>query len=674
MMMFSLSCKRSISVSASIKAVLDRAGDNKSELEKVVRHYSADSRDSLKLRAVFFLIRNIDGLKTLDTTNTSTEIYFNALDQIWQNSKKKHNVSTVSIAIDSINDVKETNPENFNANYLDELKTISSEFLIENIEDSFYVWQNMPWAKNVKFDDFCEYILAYRCTNTYSNDSRKIFLSKYEGVSGTLKSNNSFEVSKPIIKDIDSWFTEDPAIFARYSYLRPISFQNLLKGKIGECVDANSLKVMALRSLGVPAALDNIPNWGNSNSSHYWYKIIDSANDTIKSLITNDAIRRNTQYIISGSSYDLYPTHNGIPKEVLLQYGRTVPKVYRLCFSKQAKSLENIRSSKDEIPTYFKNDRLKDVTSEYVKCADVNIEVDKSFQRKNKFLYLCVFDNRKWKPISWTKIENSVAIFKDMGKNVMYLPAFFEGNQIIPAGAPFLLTNQGTKKQMAPKKETESVRLFNKYPYRSFVDAWQRIMIGGRFQLANKSDLSDTITIKKIEELPFYQTEIKVNSPKEFRYLVYQFNNLPQVLVSEIDVWGLDNTNKEIKLSGKLIGNPGKYPHTADQITDGNRHSYFAKKENSDSYIGFDLGEKNVRITKIRYIPRNDDNSVVPDVDFELFYWKEGWVTLGIKKGSQDKTILFRNVPKNALLLLKNMEGGSENRIFTYRDGQQFFW
>ena len=42
--------------------------------------------------------------------------------------------------------------------------------------------------------------------------------------------------------------------------------------------------------------------------------------------------------------------------------------------------------------------------------------------------------------------------------------------------------------------------------------------------------------------------------------------------------------------------------------------------------------------------------------------------------GAEDKTVTFNNVPKNALLLIKDMEGGTENRIFTYDNNSQHFW
>lgn len=55
--------------------------------------------------------------------------------------------------------------------------------------------------------------------------------------------------------------------------------------------------------------------------------------------------------------------------------------------------------------------------------------------------------------------------------------------------------------------------------------------------------------------------------------------------------------------------------------------------------------------------------------DFELFYWDNGWKSLGKKKGTGN-FLLFDNVPEGALYMLKNCrwkkDGGE--RIFIYRD------
>ena len=79
-------------------------------------------------------------------------------------------------------------------------------------------------------------------------------------------------------------------------------------------------------------------------------------------------------------------------------------------------------------------------------------------------------------------------------------------------------------------------------------------------------------------------------------------------------------------------------------------------------------------LTKIRYLPRNDDNTVVPEQIYELLYWNDrGWQSLG-RKTTDVNELYYDNVPCNALFLLRNHTKGKEERIFTYEDGKQVWW
>ena len=55
-------------------------------------------------------------------------------------------------------------------------------------------------------------------------------------------------------------------------------------------------------------------------------------------------------------------------------------------------------------------------------------------------------------------------------------------------------------------------------------------------------------------------------------------------------------------------------------------------------------------------------------------YWDNGvWNEL-YRKVADDKKIEFGNVPRNTLLLLKNMTRGTQERVFTIENGSQRFW
>lgn len=87
-----------------------------------------------------------------------------------------------------------------------------------------------------------------------------------------------------------------------------------------------------------------------------------------------------------------------------------------------------------------------------------------------------------------------------------------------------------------------------------------------------------------------------------------------------------------------------------------------------------DLGRV-VSVSKLVYLPRNDDNFIKEGELYELFYWDREWKSLGRQVGSRQLQYLeYDNVPDNALLLLRNLTKGKEERIFTYEDGKQVWW
>jgi len=658
------------------------------EFAALIAHYSKDPGDSLKLKAAKFLIKNIEGLKTLDTTSVAdNQLYFNVLDSIYRSRGVKKNIvyTEQTGAIDSINKVRSIQPNAPFAKYINEKEAVTADFLISNIDDAFYVWRTMPWCKSVSFDDFCEYILPYRCIDTYSLTARRYFLDKYKSVLDSMKNEKDcFKVADAIVKDVNVWFSENVNMSIRYPYLIPTRFSDLLKGRFGNCLQTNALKVTILRSMGIPTALDGIPNWGNNNSSHFCYKVIDPAHDTIKTFITNRNENIKTQHIFSASSYDekSYPE---VPDYAQINYGRSIPKIYRETFSRQVNSLAAVKAPDDNVPVYFKNDRLKDVTASYLKTATVNLKLPGETYGQ-RFVYLCVFDNQTWTPVAWSRVANKAASFKNMGKNIVYLSAYYIKGSLTATGSPFLLKDDGTTEEIKSSKTTGVITLHAKFPCRSFTLKRFGYFLGGRLQLANKADLSDTVTVYNVKKIPFYETEVKVTATKKFKYLVYQFKNVPVTYITELAFYGLDDKGKEVKLEGKLIGHPGMYPNTADKVNDGDRNSVFSSKITGGmdpnlikevspiTYIGIELKEAKT-VTKVVFNPASDDNAVIAGDPYHLYFWDNGWNLFNAKeKIANSNSITFNKVPQGALFLLKNAKGGKEERIFQFKNGRQVFW
>ncbi len=49
------------------------------------------------------------------------------------------------------------------------------------------------------------------------------------------------------------------------------------------------------------------------------------------------------------------------------------------------------------------------------------------------------------------------------------------------------------------------------------------------------------------------------------------------------------------------------------------------------------------------------------------------WKSAGTQVAQSD-SLLFRNIPKHALLLLRDLSRGEAERLFEYKDGVQKYW
>ena len=79
---------------------------------------------------------------------------------------------------------------------------------------------------------------------------------------------------------------------------------------------------------------------------------------------------------------------------------------------------------------------------------------------------------------------------------------------------------------------------------------------------------------------------------------------------------------------------------------------------------------KAVAVDAIVYIPRNDDNDVVPGHTYELSYFDGGVQKSAGVQVATSGTLVFEGVPSDALYILHHLDGGTEERIFTYEDGK----
>lgn len=647
----------------------------------ILQYYTVEEPDSLKLKSATFLLENVSNHKHLDPESMESNAdFFSFLESLGRRyefdrdgklvmGKIKFPDEEYQKGLDSIMRCKGTAQIYSSPLYIPDSSSLTKEFIISNINESYWAWRTFPWAKNVSFDVFKEYILPYRVIDTYWEKARPYFIYKYAGFMRTHKDKSLTEIADLVKDDIHLWFKEDGELTKRWPFIVPMSFRNIIKGRLGNCYEATALRITAMRAIGIPVAFELIPHWGNVNSSHFFYKVLDGKVLEYRELIDNKNIFRDTRSIVDGSSY--VTKIDAFPSSMQVVFNKTIPKIYRSCFSKQDNSLAMQKTTADVIPRFFENERIMDVTKEYLDVSDVRIQLENA--KGNKYAYLCVFDVQGWVPIAWAKIDNNIAIFKDMGKNIVYLPAFFSENRIIPASSPILVTSQGHIKKLNPSNQCVTMALDRKFRVSSHNFSNAQECVGARFQGSNNLVNGDSSILFTLKNIALKMTEIKIHSQKKYRYITFEFSDLAKGSVAELEFWGIRN-GEEQKLNGKLIGNSGEYGREISRAFDGKRDTYFSRVQRQETFIGMDLGTKGAtRLTKIRYCPRSDTNDILPDEIYELLYFDDKWKSLGKRVGKDFKSLIFKG-PKGALFWLRNRSKGVEERIFTYENSKQIFW
>ena len=149
---------------------------------------------------------------------------------------------------------------------------ITAEFLIAQIDYAFKAWREKPWAQNMSWEDFRDYVLPYRGSNEPLESWRQAFWDKYAGLESRMTDpTDPVEAARLINEDIKSWFGFDP----RY-YYHPTDqgLEEMLESHLGRCEDMTNVTIYAMRANGIGVTSDYTPYWANCGNNHAWNAIV----------------------------------------------------------------------------------------------------------------------------------------------------------------------------------------------------------------------------------------------------------------------------------------------------------------------------------------------------------------------------------------------------------------
>lgn len=592
-------CSRSFS---PLEEALVLAGENRKELEKVLEHYAQNPADSVKWQAARFLIENMPGHYTAE--GGLIDVYRNRIDRDSADflTKKILDIWVSHYFTQGREPVKK-----------EDVQHVTADYLIRHIDACFEIYEGAPWYEDVTREDFFHYLLPYRVScerlDLWRDSLRPVLPEKYRISSDVQYSmqeaRKCLQAACPLVIDFSDTLLVE--LTKRFRF---------------ECLYLNLQEVFYKRALGIPVAVDYFPHYPNRNGGHYW-----------------------TEYI---NSRKREPFVYGAPQSRPAKIFRETYVINRMFSS----------HGKEYVPEFFKNPFILDVTDEYLYTHDVCIVPRNDVPANSQHAYLCVFNNLKWQPAAIGIWQKGKACFDKMGAGIVYLPVYYEQEQMRAFNYPFVLKNSGEIKYLIPDTNRMfTVKLERKYPYDELQYEYSSCLTACCIEASNDKNFAFPDTIFRFPAQNHYYFMVE-NEKLAGAYRYWRMVPSERAYIAEL----LFCTPQGKRLEPFYISKQ-------DRAFDGNiLTSAFLDT------VWMDFGKPEL-VSRVVCLPRSDGNGIYPGNEYELFYYSEvGWCSLGRKEATGYS--LDYEIPANALYWLRNRTTGIEERVFTVNpiDGQVRFW
>jgi hypothetical protein len=678
---------------------LCEAGNNKEELKKVLDYYR---EDSLKFDAACFLIENMPYHYTSEDVIVDSLYvqYFKKTDSIYT---KLFNGMTVNSIFnytergfdglkDSLKIEFEKLPIHKPIKGLSDVEKVKADFLIDNIDFSFKLWKESPLLKKMDYEDFKEYILPYR-----SGDEPLLY--KRSELANLFKQQvciDGMDKTTIPISRFKAYFMKQRWL---NSYIRPENhlgvYDLFLPAYKMNCHNNAMWTCDIFRSLGVPIVYEYTSQWVDRERKHFWCACPDS----------------------NGIFQPFTPPENNLLEdwEESLKYSG---KVYRKKFAINEHSPYFLKGKNENIPNNLYSSMIEDVTYRYHPTVTLKLELKE--RTKNKLAYLSFINrNGNLSAVAWGKIDKMKReiIFEQVPVNMVFVLSYFIDNHLQPMGNPFflysvdsvngiapLMSNIYNRSKFSTVTENESssnniaikyllpddnerimkLKLLRKYPHKPKFIRYNKAMKGAVLLASNNyNGVFDTLVSLPSVSQDNLQ-DYDVAQPGCYRYYLLKSANQYPLNLAHLEFIGSYSENHLCKKptplpvfdtinvvsdSGlwRIDGIPLKTSSHIEDVYDNDRLTYV-----SCSRVGMDF-KTPVTIAKIRLAPRTANNMIVVGDRYELNYYDNGrWIPLHTVRAKYNY-IELKDVPSNALFLLKNIDNGSEELPYLYLNNQQIF-
>lgn len=603
-----ISCTHNV----GLERTFQRAGKNRSELEKVLRHYEDDDR---KHRAALFLLeRMADCYSYADPIIDSLKQwkYLGSLPgrEAWTDSVKRawNHYSYIG------------SPKVYDA------RVISADYLISHIDHAFRVWDSRPWARHYSFDEFCRYVLPYRLADEPLEAWRENYYRKYAARVDSLYPGSDI-IRK--IQAVETIFHEDGTGWSElFPSLPHLGANFLLEHPVGVCRDLCDYSVYLLRALGIPAVTDQYKVSPHTSGGHSWNAVRDTTGETVSFWLPESKVGRG------------------------LGDGRAKGKVFRTEYGGE----------------------VRDVTAAYFGANEAKVKVAPIAQGRD--LELCVFTCGRHVPVDKGVMKSGWGTFRNLEPGIRFFPMYRNGaGRLEFAGHPFCMDSLGRTVSYVPDTTTcHRAVLRRKYAYHFHLKERAVRMAGNRVEGSLYKDFRTSVPLFTFpHNLKTNRHVMQAETDVPVRYVRWHADPAKyHAMAAEIAFYESDSG---CPLPYTLPGLPEPdYNFGPEKMYDNDVLTYYQLKEPGAHTVTFDLGSA-YRLSRMLFVPHNDGNYIEPGDEYELFYHDgtRGWQPLGRRTAMAD-SLVYENVPGNAVLWLRDLTKGKEEQQFILDEyGEQLF-
>ena len=307
-------------------------------------------------------------------------------------------------------------------NTVPDAQIIKAEYLIDNIDKSYSQWTTCPWASQVTFNEYLEWMLPYKAIELQELDGWRDTLFAYfcTGLENPIKNDVEYNTTLGVADMIRNDANNRLHRYGLYTRagLPLLSAYLQVNQTFGNIPDYSLTAVLAFRSAGIPAVLDETPVGSRYTAASKWFVILSDKGDELAS-----------EWDLSTQiGWGFFPYERG-------------PKVYRNTYAINKERQKYKDKAKYQYPFDLGK---KDITSRYFLTSNLSIPIDNVIRKrlKDKYVYIAAAvrsEEQSWQIVDFGVMKHGKALFHDMGREVLYQLQGYDGEGLIPISRPFIL-------------------------------------------------------------------------------------------------------------------------------------------------------------------------------------------------------------------------------------------